>query len=164
MVQHLWLQSIILHLKMWTVHKSDALYMHVPECITMFGPASGSVTRNWHSSLICLLRMTKTRPQNRLWRKEGVMVQILRLLKRTQRERNRVMSGGFISSSSIDNEFQTHVKQIDFDVASKQQWQMSKWCRLYYRGFKITGFGVHSEWNKHEDQEERSTKELYCCL
>lgn len=46
--------------------------------------------------------------------------------KDTERERNRVMSGGFISGSSIDNEFQTHVMQIDFDVASKQQWQMSK--------------------------------------
>lgn len=54
------------------------------------------------------------------------MVQILRLLKRTQRERNGVMSGGSILGSSIDNEFQTHVTQIDFDVASKQQWQMSK--------------------------------------
>lgn len=74
--------------------------------------------------------------------------------KDTERERNRVMSGGFISGSSIDNEFQTHVMQIDFDVASKQQWQMSKWCRQWYRGFRITGFGVHSAWNKHEDQEE----------
>lgn len=73
----------------------------------------------------------KQDPQNRPGRKKGAMVQILRPLKRTEERRrhNRVMPGGLASSCSIDNEFQTHVTQIEFDEASGRRWQTSKWCR-----------------------------------
>lgn len=145
-----WSKCQLLHENLCDIHKSYFIkrnkIVHAAQiwCDFFYMQASERVRRRW-----CLAQWQETDtpvssgcwewqkqgPQNRLWRKKGAMVQILRPLKRAEerREHNRVMSGGLASSSSIDNEFQTHVTQIEFDVASGRRWQPSKWCRRLMR-------------------------------
>lgn len=135
----LWHRPIVLHKKRTINERCTNLmwfsfYMQSSERVHQCLGLAQRQETDTHVSSGCW-EWQKQGPQNRLWWKKGAMVQILRRLKRMEerRKHNRVMPGGPASSCSIDNEFQTHVTQIEFDEASGRRWETSKWCRRLMR-------------------------------